>query len=205
MVKNLKNHLAFAFSEYPRKRLKYKSTRKPFWHFNPNFSQMNLLGPKKADSKLLSVWWFVVLIVILVGIVGGTLLFYSSKIDMRLLEGEILSSRIMDCIVDNGYISEDFLENKLDIFNNCGISQDIINKSSNYYLNIAVYDFNSNLIIEKSYGNRAFVQECKVGAAMVKAKNFPKCIQKSTNVLNSEGELLKLNITAGSNSEYKLE
>jgi len=160
---------------------------------------------KKADSKLLSVWWFVVLLVILVGIVGGTFMFYSSKIDMRLLEGDVLSSRIMGCIIDRGYISQNFIDDKFDIFKTCNISQSIIDKSGNFYLNISVYDLNSKLIIEKSYGNRAFVQECAVGAAMTEAKNFPKCTQKSTNVLNLKGELLKLNILAGSNSEYKLD
>jgi hypothetical protein len=157
---------------------------------------------RQADSKLLSIWWFAVLVIILVGIVGGTLMFYSSKIDMRSLEGEILSSRVIDCIAEGGYVSDDYLKNNFDVFKTCGLSEGIINRSGDYYLNISVYDSNLNLIVDNDYGNRAFVQECNIGAVMIEAKNYPKCTQKEIFALNLKGETLKIKVFVGSNSEY---
>jgi len=160
---------------------------------------------KKADSKILSIWWFVVLLIILAGIVGGAAIFSSSKIDIRVLEADILSERIIDCITNYGYIDENFFNDNFNLFKSCGISEEIINKSGSYYLNISIYNSNYESVFEKYYGNNAFVQECKVGAAMIEAKDFPRCIEKSVNLLNSNGQVLKLNIISGSNSEYRLE
>jgi len=49
------------------------------------------LKNNRADSKLISIWWFAVLFLIAGGIVAGTLLFYSRGIDVRALESNVLS------------------------------------------------------------------------------------------------------------------
>ena len=55
----------------------------------------NIKINRKADTKLLSIWWFLVLTIIGVGIIIGTMVFFSKNIDLRAQEAEILSVRLI--------------------------------------------------------------------------------------------------------------
>jgi len=181
----MKNNLVFAFLEYSKKKLKCNRS-------------------KKADSKLLSIWWFFILIVVVGGVVIAVAMFNSTKIDIRSIETEILSERVTDCILNFGKINTNFFDKDFDIFEECGISKKAVNSSGNFYLNISVKNLVNNKVDEKVYGNQAFVEECLVQQTVSEAKNFPRCNVKSIDVLGFNGELSKLNILTGSNSEYRL-
>jgi len=56
----------------------------------------------KKGSKIISVYWFVILVIIAGGIVAMVNVFYSSPYDVRVVESEILSMKIADCIVQGG-------------------------------------------------------------------------------------------------------
>ena len=165
----------------------------------------NLFKTKKAGTKLLSVWWFLVLVIIAIGIVAGTSIFITKKIDTRAVEADILVSRAIICLVNQGIIREDFLKENFNIFQKCALSEKIIDKSSNYFLNISLFDATSNKLVNVPlvYGNHAFEKECKVPASGVVAPNFPRCSEKSLDVIDSSGNKFKLNIIAGSNYEYR--
>lgn len=156
---------------------------------------------KKAETKLLSIWWFFVLVIIGAGVVMGTSMFKSDKLDVREAESAILVNRLIDCSINQGKLVEEvFQESKF--FNICGLDSTILDKSTYYYIKISAVDINTNRTInEISLGNQAFEQECKV-AAVADAKKYPRCFETTTFTVNSKGELLKLNFIAGSNYEF---
>jgi hypothetical protein len=164
----------------------------------------NLIKNKQADSKILSIWWFAVLAAIGVGVVIATLVFFSGKVDVRLLEADVLSARIINCVVTNGVVLEEFIQGNFDIFEKCGINKEIID-SSNYYLKISLFDENKKALGKNLvFGNNAFEEECKVGASMITATNFARCTENEAIFVNSNNKNITLNIVAGSNYEYRL-
>lgn len=161
---------------------------------------------KKADSKLLSIWWFAVLIAIGLGIVAGTLVFYSSKSDVRLAEAGILADRVLDCIVEQGSVSQEFLDLKFNVFETCGINKKRIESSGNYYLKISFARRGAGDLKEyPSYGNAAFEEDCKFGETMVKSEHYPICVEKSLIVSSGAGEGYIVNVKSGSNAGYRPE
>ena len=68
-----------------------------------------MLKDKKGE-KLLSIWWFFVIAVVATGITVGVLIYYSASIDMREAEAELLSEKIFDCVVEEGFVVEEIFE-----------------------------------------------------------------------------------------------
>ena len=52
-------------------------------------------------NKILSVYWFAILIIVAVGIVAMVVVFYGKPYDVRKIEGEILINKIADCLSDS--------------------------------------------------------------------------------------------------------
>ena len=162
-----------------------------------------LLKCKCADSKLLSIWWFAVLVVIGVGIVIGALIFFSDTLDVRVQEADILANDISKCLINGGYLDSNFNQD-FDIFEECKLNESIL-KSGDYYLRIRVLKLNQEEIIKKEIGNTAFVDDCQILSSRVLAKKYPRCIERDILVLGKTGENLVLTIFAGSNYEFRLE
>jgi len=61
---------------------------------------------------LLSIWWLFTIAMVGAGIVFGVSMFYSAEIDVRNVEAEILSNKILDCFFEQGILSDNLLENR---------------------------------------------------------------------------------------------
>lgn len=162
---------------------------------------------KKASQKLLSVWWFFVLTVVGAGIVIGVLIYYSADADLRKVEADILSERIANCLVEQGYLREDFSSN-FNIFEKCGLKKEVFDSGTSFYLKISVYDEtgnlfkNINLIIE---GDTSFEKDCQI-EEKISARYFPRCVEKKELFLYNENGVTKkgrIEILAGSNQAGK--
>lgn len=160
------------------------------------------LGDKKAGERYLSPWLFLVWIIIGVGIVSGVLIFFSAQADVRAEEADILAVKITDCIVDNGYINENFFDN-FDIFENCSLDEKIVDKSGYFYIDVAVYDSSSNKIIKEiEKGVRDFKMQCSY---KTEEKNLAECRDITIYALNQSNPSQKfmLQIKTGSNQRGK--
>ncbi len=156
---------------------------------------------KKA--RLLSLWWALVLIVIVAGISIGVVLFYSAKTDVRMIEARIIAEKASDCLVELGYFNSDFLNSNFDVYNSCGFDEKTMNESGSYFLKITASN-SSGVLKSASYGNNAFEKECEVQRAVSEAEKFPICIVKRISTIDSNGNDIKLEIKGGSNFEYRL-
>lgn len=97
---------------------------------------------KKADERILSIYLFIVYIIVGVGIVGGVLLFYG-PLDVRGLEAGVLSGEVINCLVEQGELKEGVLgwenldECHFDFKDNSGIYEG----EEQYYVRVEFYDF----------------------------------------------------------------
>jgi len=76
---------------------------------------------KKASEKLMSAWFFFIIIVVLAGeifILGDYL---DSPIDVRQLETKIMQSVLMDCVVSSGFVDKEVFESGFDIYSYCNL------------------------------------------------------------------------------------
>ena len=97
--------------------------------------------------KLLSVYWFVILIIVAVGIYAMIYVYYSHPTDVREWEAEILANRVADCISQKARLNEqlfkeegfneDFQKNFLSI---CDLKLDATtHDKTQYYVEVNFY------------------------------------------------------------------
>ena len=155
----------------------------------------------KKGEKLFSLWWFFILGIVGVGIVGGVLIFYSAEIDVREAESLILYDRIANCLMNSGHLIENLFDENFEIFSECGLNKEII-ESGNFYFEISLFDFEGNLVKEELFfGARTFKENCRISREIV-AKKFPKCTDKKENIFYFQNGVKKsgsLSILTASN------
>jgi len=155
-----------------------------------------LVKNKKAGEKILSIWWFFVLVIIAGGVVIGVTMFYVGDSDVRGLEADVLASKILDCIVESGEIDMEI--SKENIFEKCNLNKEILDESGNYYVNISVFREDNSLEKEIRFGANIFEKDCKIREKVI-APDFAVCSEKSVFVFDRDNKKLKLNVLAGSN------
>jgi len=149
---------------------------------------------KRADGdRIFSVWWFFMLVFISGGIVIGVWIYYFAEINVNEVEADILSERIMNCFIKEGYLGgvlgEDF-----DVFAGCGVSESIFEKGSDFYFKISIYD-GGNLMKEISEGDSSLKKDCEIGEG-ARAEYFPECYEKDEVVLSGGGNFKIVVLTA---------
>jgi len=123
---------------------------------------------KKGTDKILAVYWFAILIIVVTGIFAMVYIFYNHPYDTREIEAGILANNVADCISEQGKIKSDlvsknkFNENfKNNFLENCHLNfkvEDEFNwqEQGQYYFKINFYtpkDF-LNSIFNIEEGNK---------------------------------------------------
>src|SRR3989344_4017276 len=67
--------------------------------------KIELLDNKKGD-KILSIYWFAILAIVVVGIVAMVIVFYGKPYDIRKEESGVLTMKIADCLSDGKYLDK---------------------------------------------------------------------------------------------------
>jgi hypothetical protein len=140
-------------------------------------------------EKYLSIWWFFVLVVIGVGITVSVLLFYGGEINIKSLEADLLSNKLIDCLLEEGYIS--WVKSE-DIYKECGLNRELIENGKFFIL----LDLDGD---EKKFGNNALEESCRIRKSVF-AKNYPGCVEKDLKILDS-GVKKNFKIMVGSQNE----
>ena len=129
------------------------------------------LKNKKGD-KLLSVYWFAILVIVAVGVVLMANTFYGASYDVRKAESEILAQKVADCIYSGGAFNsqlfnlkgdfrEDFKETFLD---KCSLNFTIEENFQRPPYYVQVDFFRGTDTEKKSFsiteGNKNWVPDC---------------------------------------------
>lgn len=128
---------------------------------------------KKGSDKLITIYWFMILVIIAGGIVLMVNAFYSTPYDVREIEARILAEKVSNCVYpggeffrllnSNGVFRPEFKDNFMDrcdlYFRPQGDFEDI-----EYYVNIGFYsdedDEEPRYFLEG--GNLNWVEDCEV-------------------------------------------
>lgn len=159
------------------------------------FRKIDIIG-KKAEERVYSLVWFSVWIVVWLVVIIGVLRFYSINFDVKEVEADILSEKILNCINDNGALIDGFFKEDFNIFEKCGLNQEVM--KSDFYLKITLNTDPKKIV---SGGNPGFEAMC-----WQKGENVPECITKKENILYDDGteaKIIEIEVLTASNQKGK--
>jgi hypothetical protein len=145
--------------------------------------------PNKRGDKILSVYWFAILLIVAAGVFGMVYVFYGVPYDVRDIEGHLLINAVADCISYGGRINVAVISGgnvlaNSSFFDNCHLNF----KSSEwadeqYYTEVNVYSLNNlnTPILNIQKGNTNWVPQCEIQ----KEKESEKLVQCSTKMFYS--------------------
>lgn len=148
---------------------------------------------KKGAEKLISIYWFVILILVAGTIVYMVSIFYENPYDVREIEANILINKVADCLSDKGKLRYQLTEElKTNFLEKCHLNFNTDDSGGEYYLEIEFYDFDTNNLLDFniSEGNinlRNFLEDSP-------RSNFIVFSSKSFYVLNGNDEELIVKI-----------
>lgn len=64
---------------------------------------------KRGDERVLSIYWFIMFIIVAVAVVSGVARFYGAPMDVRLVEAELLADKVIDCVSAQGKLDGGFM------------------------------------------------------------------------------------------------
>lgn len=174
--------------------------------FPNTFHLMHPATIKSNRGEVLTIWWFGVLAIAGIGVVIGTVLFYSNSIDVRGIESEALANKIINCFNDLGNKDIDFIDNGFDIFKECKLKKQLFDNGI-YFADITLTSqapLTSREDVAEAeknykYGNNALEKNCEIAEKTI-AKNFPKCSAKMTFIYNPNGDKILVSVLASSNN-----
>lgn len=162
---------------------------------------------KKGSDKVISMYWFVIVIIVALGIFAMVYVFYSAPYDIRDVESEILSSKIVDCLSRNGNINAYFISGEgINILDNCSLTFKVENeldweKSEQYFFEVEIIKLNkedpSNSIVF-SGGNINWKEDCFIEDK--KGKDYKKlitCNEKRVYAVDSLSNQYLIKVLSG--------
>ena|SRR3989338_7093152 len=156
-------------------------------------------------EKIISVYWFVILIIIAGAVVAMVSLFYGSPYDVRVTEANIMINQVSNCLSQSGelnknlFISENsekkFNEN-FNLLEECNLifETKFENAVGEYFLEAEFYDLNNERLFSISEGNSNLKTDCKIAEGEKKYKRLSKCVDREFYSLDSENQAYKINI-----------
>lgn len=109
---------------------------------------------------MISIYWFLVLVIVACGVVFMVLKFNSGEFDVREMESMIFTRSVSDCILSSGKILVDFESDSETFWENCNIDFFGGETDLSYYAHVWIYDLDLNLVFEVSGGNTNYYESC---------------------------------------------
>lgn len=143
---------------------------------------------KYGTDKIISVYWFGILIIVAGGIFAMVYTFYHHPYDVRELEANIMINKIADCLSSEGKINlnilddtEKFLLNNDNFLEICNVNFDVEKKwedEPQYYVEINFYKpgDTDNPIFEISNGNKNLISSCIIQNE--EYEKLARCVEK---------------------------
>jgi len=152
---------------------------------------------KRGDERILSLYWFVIFVIIAIAVVSGVYIFFSDPLDTRQIEGSILADKVIGCFVEQGKLSEVY----------SGINGGNFEEKCKLVLKDETkeaYKIEDQYYIEFKAGDRTFKYKEESESRFEpfcdkeeSKKNIPICIKKKLAVLDETGELIFVEVLIG--------
>ena len=150
-------------------------------------------------DKIISVYWFAILVLVAGGIIAMVSVFYNSSYDVREIEADILTNKIGNCFSDVGYLKQEifsngnFLINQDNFLEKCNLNFNSSEEKLQYYSQVNVFKGTDldNSFYEVVQGNKNLKADCAVSEEYEKVS---KCVEKSFFTLDKSGNLYLIKI-----------
>ena len=162
---------------------------------------LRIIKNNKGADKVLSIYWFVVIVIITVGVIAMVYNFYGAPYDVREVESGILSNKVADCI---SYNSSGFKSDSGENFlGDCGITlttESDWNNEIQYLIDVNFYNVNdtNSSVFELKKGNLNFISECYIKKTSgADYSRLVKCDEKRLYALDNYGNQYLIKIITG--------
>lgn len=157
----------------------------------------------KRGEKLISIYWFLILTIIVVGVVMMVRTFYGTPYDVRSLETEVLSNHVSNCISTGGRMNPlliwpttgQYQESFKDTFaEKCKINFAGHNEfdTIEYYVEVNLYNkFDKKPIAAFFEGNKNWIGDCQ---ASNEYKNLAECFNSTFYSSDNVGNIYRVEI-----------
>jgi hypothetical protein len=150
-------------------------------------------------GKILSLWWFIMVLAVAGGIIGMAVSFYGRPYDVRDIEANLLIDKLANCISYNGKINDGFLsENVKDNFlEECHINFSL--EKDEFFYRVSFYNLTDlkNPFVNFNGGN--FNLESFCGIEQEEA--LPKCVSKGFYSVGNETNQYLIKILVAVNKQ----
>lgn len=147
-------------------------------------SKKKILNDKKAIEKIMSLYWFIILIIVAFGVFAMVYNFYNYPYDIREIESEFLTNKISDCISSSGKINSYVFEENFteDFLNICSLNLNVEDfqlwkENPQYYVNVGFYN-EGNLNLEIEEGNKNLISSCAETEKEIEDEKLAKCLDR---------------------------
>ena len=104
---------------------------------------------KKGLEKMVSVYWFVILILVAGAVVFMVSVFYGDPYDVREIEAGILANNVASCLSENGKLDSEITQKinnleviaEINLLEKCNLNFKTIDEEIQYYLKVNFLDF----------------------------------------------------------------
>lgn len=158
-----------------------------------------IFSNKRAD-KILSIYWFAIIIIVAGGIFAMVYVYYGTPYDVREIEATLLTNHVADCVSYAGIISSDLISNGKAAAN----SQNFLDSGCHlifnttewndeqYYSEVSIYNLNdmNNPVLDIKKGNNNWNSYCSIQKTNSQSR-LVQCSEKSFySVDNSKNQLI---------------
>jgi len=151
---------------------------------------------KKGAEKVLSVYWFAIIVLVATGIFIMVYNFYNYPYDVREIEANILLNNVADCVSRGGIINSEIFSGNFenDFFSICRLnfSAEETFEETQYYVSLNLSNA-SLIILDFEKGNKNLISSCGLEKDVEK-NNLAKCVQREFYSVgsNSQSYLIKI-------------
>jgi hypothetical protein len=173
----------------------------------------DIMRNKRGADKVLSVYWFVVLVLISGGVFAMAYSFYGVPYDIREVESEILADKTADCIsyggiinaglIDNGVLNNTFEDNFQE---ECNLDFNPTSewKEMQYFVSIEFYNISDDtgnvdkINFEIKKGNINLISDCSIKTQKDKDyERMVKCTEKRLYSVDNYNHQYLIKILSG--------
>ena len=176
---------------------------------------MKIKKNKRAAGKILSIYWFAILVIVAFGVWAMTTAYYRHPLDVREMEVNILSNKVSDCISQKGRISPDFFDDEgnlsftgKDFEQVCTFNPHVEGEQkgdrSEYYIEMSFFDIGEKQRLEVIYGEPSIKDsDCEALQKDTSFERLAKCIKKRFYVLDNKDQQVLVEVFVGLRKQGK--
>ena len=168
-----------------------------------------IIKNKLGAEKIISIYWFAILIIIAGAVVAMVSLFYGTPYDVRDAEANILINKVSNCLSENGKLNKELFNEDKKFNENYNLKEkcnlifetEFKNERGEYFLETDFYDLNDGpsgvssgvKVFSISEGNSNLYADCKIENE--KYNKLSRCVDREFYSLDSSNNIFKIKIT----------